>query len=104
MPAPAWDDLDAFVDTADFAVVATITPHGGSPRQVNCIFDDPYLNAQLGEYEWDGGLPRIMAKETDFAGMTRTDSVVVNGKQYHALTNPQQDGTGMAVLTLSEQG
>lgn len=103
MPAPAWDDLDVFVDLADFAVVATLTL-AGSSRAVKCIFDDPYLNAQLGEYEWDGGKPRITAKEVDLVGVTRTTPVFVNGKQYYALTNPQQDGTGMAVLTLSEEG
>jgi hypothetical protein len=103
MPAPVWDDLDVFVDTDDFAVTATITPTTGA-RDIPCIFDDPYLNAQLGEYEWDGGKPRITAKETDLIGVTRTTPVFVNGKQYYALTNPQQDGTGMAVLTLSEEG
>lgn len=103
MPAPLWDDLDQFIDPDDFGVVATITPHGGAARNISCIYDDPYLNAQLGEYEWDGGKPRIMAKEADLLGITRTDPVLVNGVQYYALTSPQQDGTGMAVLTLSKE-
>lgn len=104
MPSPAWENLDDFISTDDFAVLATVTPHGQAAKQIKVIFDDPYLNAQLGEYEWDGGQPRILGKEGDMIGMTRGDSVFVNGKQYWALTNPQQDGTGMAVIHISEQG
>jgi hypothetical protein len=103
MPAPVWDDLNIFVDPDDFAVVAVLTLSGSS-RNVKCIYDDPYMNALLGEYDWDGSKPRITAKETDLVGVTRTTPVFVNGKQYYSLTNPQQDGTGMAVLTLSEEG
>jgi hypothetical protein len=99
---PDWDNLDDFL--GDFTTTATITPFGQSPRQVPCIFDDPFYSADLGEYVEDTSQPRITAKESDLAGMKRKDPVQVNGVTYHALKSPEGDGTGMAVLRLALEG
>lgn len=104
MPTPAWDDLDAFVNTDDFAVLATVTLQDGTARSVPGIFDDPYLNAQLGEYELDTSRPRLTCKEADVIGVLRGDRVDIGGKTYDVLTSAQADGTGMAVLELAIQG
>lgn len=104
MPTPAWDDLDAFLDTADFAVLATVTLHDETTRSVRGIFDDPYLNAQLGEYEMDTSRPRFHCKEADVIGVLRGDQVEIAGRMFDVLTSAQPDGTGMAILELAPQG
>lgn len=101
---PAWDDLNDFLVDGDFVTEATITPQGQSPRQVKCIFDDPFYSADLGEYIADSSHPRITGKESDFAGIRRKDPVQVNGKTYYALKSPEGDGTGMAVVHLALDG
>lgn len=102
MPTPDWDDLDAFVDTDDFAVLCTVTPQEGPPRQIKGIFDEPYFNAQIGEYETDSSRPRLHCKEADVAGLKREDSVNVPSEgNFTIMGYPQRDGTGMAVLELA---
>jgi hypothetical protein len=103
MPTPAWDDLDAFLAVDEFAVKATVRLQDGGARMVPGIFDDPYLNAQLGEYESDTTRPRFTCKEADVIGVLRGDLVDINGRTYDVLSSPQPDGTGMALLDLAIQ-
>ncbi len=49
MPTPAWDDLNTFLSVDDFAIEATVHRQDGDTSTVVGIFDDPYMNAQLGE-------------------------------------------------------
>jgi hypothetical protein len=101
MPTPSWDNLDAFLDPADFAGSVLLQLADGSSRTVQAIFDEPYLNAQLGEYEPDTTQPRITAKAIDLAGLARGDLATVDGTTYDVMGAPQPDGTGMAVLPLA---
>lgn len=103
MPSPAWEDLDAFLDVDEFAIVATVRLQNGTTRSVRGIYDDPYLNAQLGEYEADTNRPRLTCKESDVIGVTRGDEVVIDGRVFDVLTAPQSDGTGMATLMMAVQ-
>ncbi|MDO4231407.1 MAG: hypothetical protein Q4D19_04680 [Lautropia sp.] len=48
-----WENLDTFLDPDDFAIRVTLRLQAGGARVVRAIFDDPYLNAELGEYELD---------------------------------------------------
>lgn len=99
---PAWDDLDQFLSTDDFAVAATLRPANGGARTVRGIFDAPYLNAQLGEYEVDSSKPRFTCKESDVAGAKRGDEITIPGAgTFDILTSPHGDGTGMATLELA---
>lgn len=104
MPKPAWEDLDAFLNVDEFAVTATVTLHDGTTKAVRGIFDDPYLNAQLGEYEADSSRPRLTCKEADVALVRRGDTVEIDGRVYDVLTSAQPDGTGMALLEMAAQG
>ncbi|QOE32740.1 head-to-tail connector complex protein [Achromobacter phage Mano] len=111
MPAPSWENLDVFLqldDAGGFGHRAVITLQGGGTLgPIAGIFDEPYLNAQLGEYEMDTSAPRFMAKETDFPGVRRGDSFqlvdengATVGEVYAIMSYPHQDGTGMATLEL----
>lgn len=110
MPSPAWENLDDFLDRDDFAVEALVEFQAGGTRTVWGIFDDPYMNAQLGEYEADTSKPRLLAKESDFAGVKRGDLVaiiqrdkagnIVSREEYDIMTGAQSTGDGMALLAL----
>lgn len=106
MPAPSWENLDDFLgeDTAGgFSTSVVIQYQGGGTRTASVIFDDPYFNAQLGEYEADASQPRISGKATDLALVRRGDTVTVASKVYDVLTSAQPDGTGWAVVMLAPQ-
>lgn len=103
MPAPAWDDLAAFVDPIDFGTVAVIRFAAGGTRRVHGIFDDPYLGAKLGEHTRDTRNPTLQMAEADAAGIKRYDTVLIAGAVYDVLTGPQGDGTGMVTLDLAKQ-
>ncbi|AWM87370.1 hypothetical protein [Microvirga sp. 17 mud 1-3] len=111
MSAPSWENLDDFLqdETAGgFAVPAVITLQGAGTRTVWGIFDDPYLNADLGEYEADTSAPRFTCKEADVDGVgrgdywQRLDAITRQpvGPVYSIMTDPQSDGAGMAILRM----
>lgn len=101
MASPAWENLDIFLDTDDFAVWVTVRLQGGGERRLRAIFDDPYLNAETGEYELDTSTPRLTCRWADVQDVTRGDMVEVDGRVYDVITNAQPDGTGMALLALA---
>jgi hypothetical protein len=106
MPKPSWENLDDFLaeDTAGgFACPAVLRYQAGGTRTVSVIFDDPYFNAQLGEYEADASQPRISGKETELLQLRRADTVEIAGQLYDVLTSPQPDGTGWAMVELAPQ-
>lgn len=102
MPAPAWEDLSVFLNVDEFAVDAVINFSAGGSRSVVGIFDDPYLNAEIGEYSMDNSDPRFLGRESDFAGADRGDTLTIGGVTYDILTGPQSDGVGMSILKLSD--
>lgn len=106
MRGPSWENLDDFLQTDDdggFANTAVIHFQTGGSRTVKAIFDDPYLDADIGEYVADTSQPRLNGKEVDFAGVTRGDTVTVTGETFDILTSPQADGTGWAIITMARQ-
>lgn len=111
MPNPSWENLDDFLqdETAGgFAVPAVITLQGAGTRNVWGIFDDPYLNAELGEYEADTSAPRFTCKEIDVVDVGRGDywqrldskTMQPIGTLYSIMTEPQSDGAGVAILRM----
>lgn len=104
MPAPSWENLDDFFmdDTGGgFAFPAVIHSQKGWTRTINAIFDDPYFNSQIGEYEAETSSPRITAKESDVEGILRGDTIIVAGETFDVLGSPEQDGTGTAVVRMT---
>lgn len=103
MPQHAWEDLDTFLQVDEFATWATVRLQDGGERRIRGIFDDPYLNAELGEYELDSTRPRLTCRWDDVRDVTRGDVVEIDGTVYDVVTNAQPDGTGMGLLALAEQ-
>ena len=108
MRGPSWENLDDFLqgdDDGGFAQSAVVTFQDGTTRTIqNVLFDDPYLNAQLGEYEADTSEPRISGKEVDPAGISRYDRVSVAGETFDVIASPEADGTGWALVRLARDG
>lgn len=104
MPAPSWENMDVFLQTDDnggFATPAVIFFANGTTRNdVPVIFDDPYMNADLGEYELDASQPRVGSEESNFAGVQRGDTIEVDGQIFDVMGLPQSDGNGWATVPL----
>lgn len=77
-----WENLDIFLDTDDFAIRATLRLQDGRERVVRAIFDDPYLNAELGEYELDTTQPRLTCKWTDVHDRATLVAALVDHRPY----------------------
>jgi hypothetical protein len=104
MTTPAWDNLDDFLGTDDFAVTATVTLRSGGSRAVPGIYDSPYRQSELADTYQDTTKPKFTAKASDLAGIRRGDGIAIPGEGvFGILTEPQPDGTGMAVLELSPE-
>jgi hypothetical protein len=108
MTTPAWDDLEEFMDTDDFAVAAVIQFQAGGSRNVTGHLEDPYLGARKGEFVEDTTVPTFQLPLYRCTGIKRGDSLVAtlpkNGGTvtYDIMTRPQPLGDGMAQLELSK--
>jgi len=114
MPAPAWENLDDFLSTDDFAFFATFVPNAGTgePRSpVPGIFDEPACNAEAGEFDAAVSEPKFTCKASDVVGIRKNDRCIVsrrlpNGSleeigRYLLDHDPHPDGAGLASVMLS---
>jgi len=101
MPSPDWEDLDAFLDEGEFADAVTVTREDGVVLSFSGIYEDQYLDAQLGEYTMDTIRPRVWCKQADVPGVARGDICTVGDAAYDVMSAPQGDGTGMAMIDLA---
>lgn len=97
------DPLSVFI--GDFAeqdeVVFEWTDNSG-PRSIACkgIFDNGFVDAQIGETALDTTSPRLTCLHEDVRTLPREAAVTVRGKAYSVL-QVQPDGTGFAIVTLA---
>ncbi len=101
MLEPSWEDLDGFLNTDEFATTAVLQLQNGTTRQIVGIFDEPFLDANLGEYRMDQVAPRFTCRADQVGGVTRGDVLVVQGRTLDIMQSPQADGTGMAAIRLA---
>lgn len=105
MPKPDWEDLEPFFDSDAFASVALFsnpaTPDA-EPLQTNAIFDDPFLDAETGEVHLEDQQPTLTCKAHEVAAVRRGWRVEVDGRTFDVLSAPRGDGTGVAVIQLTE--
>ena len=100
MPSADWEDLDEFLDPDDFAKKVALDTQAGR-FFVTGIFDSPYLNAELGEYELDTVRPRFLGKMAELKDARRGDTLTLGDVIYDVMSGAQPDGTGMATLELA---
>jgi hypothetical protein len=103
MPAPPWEKLTDFLRADEFGAQIVVSLKGGGTLTFVAIFDDPFLDAQLGEYALETSEPRITTNAADLPGVARGDTAMIAGRAYDVLSSPQPDGTGMATLRLALQ-
>lgn len=101
MASSDWENLDVFFDPEAFGDETLIHFQNGATRSIVGIFDEPYVNAQTGEYDMDTVQPRLAATMADLSGVLRGDEVEINGILYDVLTGPQDDGTGLGMIELA---
>ena len=86
------DDLDLFFD--DFQSVATLS--GGST--INVLFD---RNPEIALAAVETAAIVATAKTSDVSDLDTGDTLVIDGVTYYVVKN-EPDGTGISILTLSE--
>jgi hypothetical protein len=104
MPQPAWENLDGFLATDDFAVTAVLQLRDGGTREIVGIYDEPFMDTELGEYRMDQIAPRFLCRADQVGDVTRGDVLVVDGQSLDVMQHPMADGTGMATLRLRRPG
>ena len=108
MTMPSWENLDVFFQgdaVGGFGIKATVSIRStGEDRIITGIFDEPYLNAQLGEYEVDDGQPRFTCPASVAKDIRARDYLKLqDGREFYVMGYPMQDGTGLCVLKLEHK-
>lgn len=85
-------DLDVFIDTEEFAVIATVD---GLP--VNGIYDRPYVDTE----EVSGYQPSLTCKTIDVSTVAEDDTVIIDGVNFR-ISSIEPDGTGITKLKLEK--
>jgi hypothetical protein len=97
-------DRAVFVNPANFGVVASYTPAGGSSAsEINVIFDSGYFAVGLDAVvPIESGQLRAVARTADLPNVSHGATLVIAGVTYKVRGN-QPDGTGMTTLVLEQQ-
>jgi hypothetical protein len=105
MPVESDDDRLSFLDVDEFGVEATYTPAGESGVAIMGIFDGPTIMRDVGD-----SVPMIDSKSTflcrtadlpaSAAGGEAGDTLLIGAVTWRVV-DPQPDGQGMTLLTLS---
>ena len=91
------EDLSLFLDTDEFAVVATAINRFGEVVQFQVIFDNGH-GAQFGGLA-DASQPSALARTVDVADLVQSCVVSIAETDW-VVTDIQPDGTGMTTLLL----
>jgi hypothetical protein len=66
------------------------------------IFDNSFVDANIGETALDTTAPRLTCVASEVAGVPREAACIVRGNTY-SVTQIQPDGTGFAIVQLSHE-
>jgi hypothetical protein len=95
------DPLSIFLK--DFAEDAPIVfAWEDQTKTLNGIFDDSFVDAETGETILDTTQPRLTVLGSDAVGIPREATTTIRGKTY-SVTQVQPDGTGMAIIQLTQE-
>lgn len=95
------DDRAIFL--ADFGVTASYTPAGGSASDITVIFDNEYLDVDIGgAVAFATQQPKVLCLSADVTGIAEGDQMVISGTTY-IVRVVMPDGTGMTEVMLEAQ-
>ena len=85
----------------EFGEVGTYTPAAGSSVRMQCIFDNDFVEVDLGDYASLDGVSAIVTVETALLpNVAHGDLFSVRGGDYRVVGN-EPDGTGFSRLILA---
>jgi hypothetical protein len=93
------DPLDVFIKDFSENDEVVFEWDGGMKKCLG-IFDNSFIDAQLGETIMDTTIPRLTCKHEDVRSVPREAVVVIRGKTY-SVVQVQPDGTGFAMVHLA---
>ena len=94
------DDRAIFL--ADFGVTATYTPSFGAEKSITVIFDNEYLDVDVGgSVAFATQQPKILARDGDISGMKEGDVITISNVDY-TIRVVMPDGTGMTEIMLEK--
>lgn len=102
MAALVFENLREFFDVNEFATTATIYGEGGA-QEILGIFDEPSIDAEIGQHEFEASSHKFRCAATDVLTMVRSDRLTIEGRDFWLEKAPQPDGTGLAVLFLAPE-
>jgi len=96
------DPLDIFL--ADFAEDEDLVfAWSGGTKNCRGIFDNGFVDAQIGEISLTTTQPRLTCKASDVVGVVPREATVTLRGENYSVTDIQPDGTGFAVVTLAHE-
>lgn len=99
------DPLSVFLKdfSEDDDVVFEWTTDSG-PQSLACkgIFDNGFVDANIGETALDTTTPRLTCAYADVKDVPREATITVRGKDY-SVVQVQPDGTGFAIVQLAQE-
>lgn len=96
------DDLDVFIDDFSEDAAIVFTWEGGS-KTCKGIFDNGFVDAQIGEISLATTQPRLTCKAADVVGIVPREATTSVRGQNYSVVEVQPDGTGFAVVTLAHE-
>jgi len=91
------DELDLFLQSAEFATSVTLDPGGASEKAILAIVDNGYADA----LDIEGTVPMLQAKTSDLSGYAGGDAVDI-GTDSYTIISIQPDGTGFSSVYLRD--
>ena len=102
MPAPDWENLDAFFGLDDFAVPVTIRRGEAVLWEGSAIFEDGNSAVAIGDLEQTLGVPHLICPSAAVMSVRELDEAVIDGVTWDVLGDPERDGTGVARVMLAK--
>ena len=76
---------------------------GSDGEPLKGIFDIPFLNVEIGEFEIGSSTPRLTCISTDVVDVKKHDVVIIDNIEYNVVLDPQPDGEGMSIVELGNK-
>ena len=97
------DDLDAILDTDEFAITVTYLPYNGQQTIINVIFQNEGEKFERDRVLIEVTQPQITCKESDIPNAGSKDQWIINGTTYR-YSQHKPTNTGIATVVLVKNG